>query len=1397
MGEKYIDFIDVFEDFYPVYDISNEAKDYWKRFIPTDSFKELLRRFLDSLESASYGDKKSIFLQGRYGVGKSHATGVIKHLLWDPWDEIVDYVNNINDSQLRKRLEAFRQKNRVFPVTIKGVSTISNPRDLKLTLEKAVKEALRKENISLLVKSDFEKYIDSINSQKFFDWDSFIQNNIQLRSLVRDKNELIEALENEDESVLERLEDSLTGLAPVLPSIEDWLEEVAKELKGRNLCSAICIYWDEFTPVFDLPQNTVILNIIQSIAEKTTSSDVFLFLVSHRHPTQAKIDEDIEKVIGRFHYKEYRMEEITTFHIMGSITKKKDLEKWQSLKNEIFNRDLRLNNLLNELTEGNTHYKEALKDVFPIHPYTAYLAIKLSEYVGSTERSIFRFYYDKERGFLKFIKENPEENDLSGQYFLTADYLWDFFMEDFQRGSGEKARNVLDKYRYIENIKKEGKHYEAIYKGILLLNILTSYTDFREGKEGKFLPSEENIRRMFIGTAYEKYIDEVLKYVDSKGYIPRTPDGLFLVSSTPLPPEEISRQKEILNNEYSRDILKAFNAEIREEFEKIFQDNVLRPVEVVLVDANVREFDLERKLSNEFKKPYALHVVVFLPKFEEDIKGAQKLVENIAQKNFNLVKDVIFVIPYEALGNKRYETLIDYKARAIVSERHNFNEEKQRNEEYANKILEEWINRIEKGSCRIICGDYKDTIYVSSFSEKLNDEISQRIFRFGPDNIKDLKNNINIWKYQRSETPIEMFLYAENLKELEDKAKNQLYRSLLGLLKNVNGEYIVDNSLKLKETVDPDHPIVKICREVANVINKREGDSFNLGDNLRFLIEPPYGVYTSLIGSAILGFVLRPYVDRLYEVGTGRRIDKTLMKEKIISLVKYLMEGKEGDKLNVRLGTFEEKEVAEILRDLFSIKEHESLNKVRWSIRAWIKEKGYPLWSLKELDLKDKRKIELFVDSITFLIKNPDKEISQDGIKKICSLLKINRTDLNLVLKPDKLKEGFKNWVKKRLRTLEGSQLSEEELEDIRKYIMQKMEEEIGLWDENKVEIVLKDYEKEKGKNLIEKSVIKNLSEIFNIQGVYDFNTLREKIKEKINQDIGYPLWIFEGIFNKDIMGVCDKIQDFLSTGEKLAEETLQEIVDGTNQYLSFLTLNLKFENGKIALKNWLEKNGEKDIERYSQFLRENIQKPPYYWTEKDLKEILIKYQFVKELSDVFNIDFRDKVDEFKSKLKSWIEKQNYPFWSFALEDEIGKKFVEVVSNFVKANYSMPEDFYREATNFIKENKQNIKSMLLEIRAKANFEKWIRDIIRFELDNNELEKLIEDVRRNNKVEDYYWEKSTIENYILRNKEKYISEKKKEMVKSKVQETNKDLRLVLLKLIEEYPSVCDILEKLLE
>ena len=76
-----------------VYNIREEGPKDWESFIANDQFNALLDKTVKAVMNNDPDNHKSIWMAGTYGSGKSHAGAVLKHLLCDPVNEIMHYVD--------------------------------------------------------------------------------------------------------------------------------------------------------------------------------------------------------------------------------------------------------------------------------------------------------------------------------------------------------------------------------------------------------------------------------------------------------------------------------------------------------------------------------------------------------------------------------------------------------------------------------------------------------------------------------------------------------------------------------------------------------------------------------------------------------------------------------------------------------------------------------------------------------------------------------------------------------------------------------------------------------------------------------------------------------------------------------------------------------------------------------------------------------------------------------------------------------------------------------------------------------------------------------------------------------------------------------------------------------
>ena len=1171
---------------------------------------------------------------------------------------------------------------------------------------------------------------------------------------------------------------------------------------------------------------SVILDELENIAELSVNKGVFLFVVSHRNPYQTSLAEkDIKRIRDRFQSLDYSMTPITTYHIIQAAIKKKNKVEWEKIKNECLEKNPTMGALINTIigTEGTT-VKNTIKGLFPIHPYTAYLATFIARYMGSTERSIFSFLYDKEKGFLKFIEEYPTE---AGEFYLTADYLWDFFVEDFERDHHEKLGSILSTYKLHVPKLEENEirdHCVTIFKGIVLLNSLYHVVKISEIDGGLVSPSIDNIHSMFLGTHHEEFVDEVLGFIDSTGIISKTPDDLFLVTTSALPVKEVEDEKENQKRKYE-EIPEVLNTRQKEEVKGIFttltDPPVLRETDVKLFWAGITKHRLTIKMATSFREGHSLNISVFIGRTDQEILNIKNILNSISDENE--FKNIVFVVVEDFLTKDVFDKFIEYRSRAIVSERHNLKDDKNTNDTYARNVIDGWIYKIKSGYVEWHLENENGKELASRFGNLVNSEISGRVFRFGLETLDQLRWNATIWKSVMSKSSIDPFLSADSRYDVENKTSKGQRKNLRGIINNNRGgEYAVDESLEIKPDADENHPIVKMSAEIGKKMetNKNKG-TFHLGEVLKFLSKPPYGLYTNMVNMAAMGFLMRPFVGRLYEKGTGKPLEKEMMRDKIISLFKYWKDGADSDKLEVRFGTDEEKELIDILKDVFELQDVDGLNMTRWKIREWVNDVGCPLWVFKVSC--DGDKTEKAVDRIVWLIGSIDKDINQKKIKESLDLIKDARYDLCLLIKREQAKGLFTKWLK----DIENVSISEEDVKTVVDFLNQNTQAEIALWDEEKVEALVTKWELNRRTELkknednaeMESELVDILTDVFKLQDVGSLTDARLKVKEWVN-DVKYPLWTFKVSCDDDTTqkGI-DRIAWLIkSTNSDIDQKEINESLGSLKDSHHNLALLINSAQAKELFTKWLKNIeivniSDKEVETVVDFLNQNMQAEVALWDEGKAAEWVMEWQLermrrqlIDILKDIFKLPDVDGIDKARRGIKEWVNDVKYPLWTFKVscDDDTTQKGIDRIAWLIKStNSDIDQKEINESLGSLKDSHHNLALLINSAQAKELFTKWLKNIEIVNISDKEVETVIDFLNQNMQAEVALWDENKAREMVKnwRLKEKIEPEGNDEQVREMKQRIQNypsgRIKDLLIELVDKHPELCLWLEEYLE
>lgn len=1057
MTTKYNDIVTL-RSMKPAYNIKYEGPDDWKSFIANDQFNDLLRKTISAVRNNDADNHKSIWIAGTYGSGKSHAGAVLKHLLCDSIDKITEYVDEeFHDSKydlLRNSLMNLRHDTRLFPVNLYGQQDIAHEADLSLQLQKEVKNALKKEGISITVQTDFDTYIQHIENEPAF-WEMLIQNNDELRSVAPSTDKLKSRLRSCDTEVLDRMRMALRNGGYSIPlqtaNLQSWLFEVQGELRKQGTYKGLLIIWDEFTDIVRSDIGVQLLKILQNIAEAMMSpeNDSYFLFLSHPSALNSLKEAERTQTMGRYHYVTYNMETVSAFRIMSKKFKVEDREKYE-LHRQYFCSIL--DELLTEFSSSSTdpsQTKADLSNLFPLHPATANLATYFAREAGSSSRSVFEFLACNEvKAFF------DDEEAYANKETITSDYLWDYVQEYFESDS---VRFGAVTERFNSNhvtVEAQGNEYLAVFKGVLLLNALNNIAN-----ESSVTPSEDNILKLFEGTMLYDNVPVILAYFNEKGIIQRQPDGNYSILYTALPSNEIQGIKDDLRKTtylYTDEVI-AYGGVANAMIDRWLL-KATRQVSFKFFSLSSNEYVLLNKLENFVRTAlsYSVVLAIFVGRTKQELLELQAIVEKaVKDERF---QNICFFVVETPMDEKKYERFIEYQANATCAQKHGLADQKETYSKNSEEMISNWMSEIRSGSITWYLHSEQGVISGSKIASALNTNIAPKIFTAGLESLMliQMRSSNTYWKKASVKATVDSVLSYNTKQEVYDK--------LVPQAKHV--EYLfqdsLDDNLEWKQDVGEEHPLKKVSNYIDSVLKRYRTNNqvFNLGEKLLDLTKPPYGLFQSYGPMAMVAFAMRKYVGKIFDTNGKPRTAKHLVDD-IVEMFKVWESGKTSTKLNFM---FESKEAGSITKNLIKrfkldrlpgYSDVSSLTDARWAMtHEYSVSVGYPLWSLKYVPECSAENREL-IDGIIKVITDSESVKNPQLMSRVAEGLK-NNIDLgNLLLESaNNFETGFKNYV----MTLEYINMTEPEFAEAKQFLEGHLEGTIGLWTERGVEDTLKNW---------------------------------------------------------------------------------------------------------------------------------------------------------------------------------------------------------------------------------------------------------------------------------------------------------------------------------------------------
>lgn len=951
MLEKYRTYFDIDPDYFPAVNASviEENPDVWKKFYPHTTFLKLLK---DTISALTRKQKLSIWVEGSYGTGKSHAVLTLKKLLDATEDETKEYFEKFNiDNDLYNSFQGVKNSGEILTVHRYGSSAIRGDHNLIFVIQESIENTLKTKGIqntgsialkeavlTWLLDKDNKNYFNSLIVDSYANLFGGDTADDVIEKLNVLSGDFLLVLMNKiftvsDERNIKMLSLDAKGLA-------EWIKEV---IRVNNL-KAIVFIWDEFTEYFN--NNKRSLTGFQEIIEISETDPFYLMIVTHKSAGLFDDgDKDKSKILGRFMKPTCQIElpENMAFQLMGAAMEKNKNEEiakdWDMIQDDLYDRT----NDARKLVKQSAKITDTeLKAILPIHPYTALLLKYISSAFDSNQRSMFDFIKNDRgeelKGFQWYIDNYgpDDENPL-----LTVDMLWEFFYEKGKESLSQDIRAILDSYTRV-SVKSLAEEEKRVLKTTLLLQAISQ----KAGNAVElFIPNEKNINNAFEGTdidgggasrCAEKLIRDEVLYKKPLGAGEMQYTALINSGDTnaveKLKVDVQKKSTSFLMNEGQLDEAVSLGGALKLRYELKYVSST--------------DFESTVKLLRNQEGTFSNKILAVVSYAKDDSESAtieKKIKAAIEDGSYNMVFIDASLTP---LGKDGYEQYCDNMAQSMYYQ----SKDKELARQYeanAKESLKKWKTKILEGEFIVYTEQIKTGKRVNTIEEMYH-----------------ILEEINKEKYpnclEAEYTVIANMYVANSLK----------VGVACGARQEVTGTFKSSNiATKLEEALKPvwnyegkyweEKPhllISKIKQHVDSMITNaflENGGRVSITSVYDELKSEPFGFMPCNLTAFIMGFVLKEYIDDKYSWSDGIVSDAlTLSKlqEMIDEVIKLQItpNTRHKEKYIVAM-TEDEKAFIDITSAAFGIsKEYcSSIEQTRERIRAKMKELSFPIWTLK------------------------------------------------------------------------------------------------------------------------------------------------------------------------------------------------------------------------------------------------------------------------------------------------------------------------------------------------------------------------------------------------------------------------------------------------------------------
>ena len=1020
-ASRYNEYFVIDEGYYPEINESSikDPKNKWQNTFPHADIVSLLKLVERAL---SRSDKKSLWLEGSYGTGKSRIIWMMQNLLTCSEKEFDDYFNEYDNLRgeidLRERLRGIRN-GKVVTTTRYATGDITSTQKLIFAVFESLTGALKKNGC----KFDGAKTLRG----KIADWLEKDNANLEMfrakikkpeyrmsATLVnRSAEEIIERLKNPKAEVAQLVEEILRlgereGIRAFnidMGELIDWISEVIAE----NNLKAIVFFWDEFSRFFGNNRNN--LDEFQRLAELSNIAPFYLVIATHESGGLVGVGAQAFKTLGdRFTHKEITMPDNIALELIGHALKVKDFaqNEWELISEALRERTATPRKAVMKFAK--IRNEKILTDILPIHPIAAVLLKNLAAYFASNQRSIFNFIKNTDpnvEAFQEFIAtKSPYEGDL-----LTIDYLWNFFYENGVDEHGGNVgrmnlklsiRTILDSYAL--NKEHLNSDEQIVLKTVLLFQAIDQEA---HGSVEIFRPTEKNLELAFTGIADMENgrAISIANELVRKEILFKKPGKVEMFAAMAINGDitEIERlKKDIVKNISTADLVEA--AKLPEEIPL----TMAQKMRFVLYPVTAENFTMTLNRIAGKTNGYKIQVAVIFARDEED-------------------KDKIYKLMGEAIHNEAYKKIVLVDASANLISHDIFSRwlENTANEKYWRGKDNYFANQL-KSNADDCLREWRDFFAVGSFvyypAQKKFDETRRGIScRNVTSIVEEMADNVRrLYPYSFDNADIVDTLFqATNLKRLPTAGIKQ---EEFSMLKTNQIKIILGDLWQMSEKYWEVYPGLSISRlkvEVDALIEKTIEKESRISFDKIFECLLEHGFMPVNVYAFLTGFLLKEYADDPYRFSAGidgnqgGTMSATKLAECIYESIKHAASPARNHRSKyLEIMSQNQRQFMEFATAVFDVSENVSVEQSAQKLRTKLNKLGYPLWCYVEAA---KEKYKKFLGFLARIANSKEADSISDLAERAGKFLTDNPKtlrELKSFLTADKGCEILSNFLK-------------------------------------------------------------------------------------------------------------------------------------------------------------------------------------------------------------------------------------------------------------------------------------------------------------------------------------------------------------------------------------------------